>query len=107
MKQALDALQEHAKQPFFGHVLVTDDPQTLLQLHGASLAQVLSDLDRVQGIQKCCGGHGCNCTGAGCAIFVVDSLCHRVDANGTPNLLHFEKNTGRGLAAKIFCSKPR
>ena len=40
------------KQAF--DVLVTDDPQTLLQLPGASLAQVLSDLDRVQGIQKYC-----------------------------------------------------
>ena len=50
LKLALDALQEHAMQPFFRHVLVTDDPQTLLQLPEASLAQVLSDLDRVQGI---------------------------------------------------------
>ena len=54
LKQALDALQEHAKQLFFRHVLDTDDPQTLLQLFGASLAQVLSDLDRGQGIQKYC-----------------------------------------------------
>ena len=54
LKQALEALQEHAKQFFFRHVLVTDDPQTLLQLPGASMAQVLSDLDRVQGIQKYC-----------------------------------------------------
>ena len=52
LKQVLEALQEHAKQLFFRHVLVPDDPQTLLQLPGASLAQVLSDLDRVQGIQK-------------------------------------------------------
>ena len=54
LKQPLDALQEHAKQLFFRLVLVTDHPQTLLQLPGASLAQVLSDLDRLQGIQKYC-----------------------------------------------------
>ena len=54
LKQALGAFPEHAKQLFFRHVLVTDDPQTLLQLPGASSAQVLSDLDRVQGIQKYC-----------------------------------------------------
>ena len=48
LKQALEALQEHAKQPFFRHVLVTNDPHTLLQRPGASLAQVLSDLDRVR-----------------------------------------------------------
>ena len=50
LKQALEALQQHAKQLFFRRVLVADDPQTLVQLPGAFLAQVLSDLDRVQGI---------------------------------------------------------
>ena len=49
LKQALEALQEYAKQPFSRHVLVTDDPQTLLQLPGASLAQVLSDLSSCPG----------------------------------------------------------
>ena len=54
VKQALDALREQAQQLFFRHAPDTNDPQTLLQLLGASLAQVLSDLDRVQRLQKHC-----------------------------------------------------
>ena len=95
LKQALEALQEHAKQPFFRHVLVTNDPHTLLQRPGASLAQVLSDLDRVRGIQKYCDAVTAAIARAQAGRADVGagvSLWHHVDANGTPNMLHDEKN---------------